>query len=51
MGVVITNVTISKNPVNVKETFKISVSVKETATEPIMYRLPMRLGQKKGGIK
>ena len=38
MGVVITNVTISKNPVNTKETFKISVAVKETVTEPTMYR-------------
>ena len=48
---VITNVTISKNPVNTKETFKISVAVKETVTEPTMYRLPFKLGQKKGGIK
>ena len=51
MGVVITNVTISKNPVNTKEQFKIAVAVKETVTEPTMYRLPFKLGQKKGGIK
>ena len=51
MGVVITNVTISKNPVNTKEQFKISVAVKETVTEPTMYRLPYKLGQKIGGIK
>ena len=51
MGVVITNVTISKNTVNPKEQFKISAAVKETVTEPTMYRLPYKLGQKKGGIK
>lgn len=51
MGVAITSVTLSKNTVNTKETFKISVAVKETITEPKMYRLPFRLGKKKGGIK
>ena len=51
MGVIITNFTIPKNPVNTNEVFKISVAVKETVTEPTMYRLPMRLGQDKGGIK
>jgi len=51
MGVAITKVVLSKSTVNVKETFKIQVAVKETATEPISYRLPFKLGQKKGGIK
>ncbi len=51
MGVSITKVMLSKNKVNVKESFKIQVAVKETATEPIFYRLPFKLGQKKGGIK
>lgn len=51
MGVVITQVNLSKNPVNTGEKFKISVAVKENAQEPISYRLPFRLGQKKGGIK
>ena len=51
MGVVITDVILSKNPVKTKERFKISVAVKEVVSEPIMYRLPFKLGQKKGGIK
>ena len=50
MGVVITNVTISKNPVNTKEQFKISVAVKETVTEPTMYRLPFGFGKPKGNL-
>lgn len=51
MGVVITNVNLSKNPVKTKEVFKISVSVKESVSEPPMYRLPFTLGKNKGGIK
>nr|DAL30236.1 MAG TPA_asm: hypothetical protein [Caudoviricetes sp.] len=51
MGIVITAVKLSKNPVRTGEQFKISVSVKETVQEPNMYRLPYRLGEKKGGIK
>lgn len=51
MGVIITNVTLSKNPVKTKEQFKISVAVRETINEPAMYRLPFKLGKKKGGIK
>ena len=51
MGVIITQVNLSKNPVNTGETFKISVVVKETVVEPNAYRLPIRLGQEKGGIK
>lgn len=51
MGIVITNVTLSKQSVKVKESFKVSVAVKETVAEPKMYRLPFKLGQKKGGIK
>lgn len=51
MGVVITNVILPKNVVNTEEIFKISVVVKETIAEPKMYRLPFRLGKKKGGIK
>lgn len=51
MGVVITNVTLSKKVVSTGEQFKISVSVKETISEPKMYRLPFKLGQNKGGVK
>lgn len=51
MGVIITGVTLSKNKVNTGEQFKISVSVKETISEPKMYRLPFKLGENKGGIK
>ena len=51
MGVVITNVTLSKKTVTTGEKFKISVAVKETVSEPKMYRLPFKLGQNKGGIK
>ena len=51
MGVVITSIKISKNPVNVGEQFKVSVAVKETITEPTMYRLPFTLNKEKGVIK
>lgn len=51
MGVTITNIVLSKNPVKTKEQFKISVAVKEIISEPKMYRLPFKLGKKKGGIK
>lgn len=51
MGVVITNVTLSKKSVTTGEQFKVSVAVKETITEPTMYRLPFKLGKEKGGIK
>lgn len=51
MGVVITQVTLSKKTVNTKEQFKISVSIKETVQEPKAYRLPFKLGKSKGGIK
>lgn len=48
MGVIVTNVKISKNPVNTGETFKIQVAVKETITEPKNYRFPVALGKPKG---
>lgn len=51
MGVVITNVTLSKKSVTTGEQFKVSVAVKETITEPTMYRFPFKLGKEKGGIK
>lgn len=51
MGVIITNVVLSKSVVKAGENFKISVEVKETVDEPTMYRMPFRLGQEKGGIK
>ena len=51
MAVIITNVTLSKETVNVNEVFKVSVTIKETVTEPNMYRMPYRLGTDKGGIK
>ena len=51
MAIAITNVTISKNPVSTGEKFTIAVAVKETVSEPLMYRLPFKLGRKKGEIK
>lgn len=51
MAVIITAVNLSKNPVKTGEQYTISVTVKETVQEPNMYRLPYRLGTKKGGIK
>lgn len=51
MGIDITKIELSKNPVNVNEQFKIVVTVKEQIKEPITYRFPFRLGSKKGGIK
>lgn len=51
MAIAITNVTISKNPVTTGEKFIIAVAIKETVSEPMMYRLPFKLGQNKGGIK
>ncbi|MDY2652755.1 MAG: hypothetical protein SOV79_09220 [Eisenbergiella porci] len=51
MAIIITAVKLSKNPVKTGEQYKISVTVKETVQEPNMYRLPYRLGTKKGGLK
>lgn len=51
MGVIVTEVKLSKNPVKTGEQYKISVAVRETISEPTMYRLPFKLSQKKGGIK
>lgn len=51
MEVVITKILISKKNVNTGEQFMISVSVKESISEPNMYRLPFILGTNKGGIK
>lgn len=51
MGVVITNVTLSKNPVKTKEVFKISVALKETIDEPKMYRLQFGLGKPNGNLE
>lgn len=51
MGVVITNVILSKKTVNVGERFTVQVAIKETVTEPKRYRLPFKLGEKAGGIK
>lgn len=51
MGVIITQVNISKNPVKTGEQYTISVAVKETLTESNMYRLPFKFGDKKGGVK
>lgn len=48
MSVAITLVKFSKNPVNVKEQIKIQVSALTVTTEPIMYRLPHKLGNPKG---
>lgn len=50
MGVAVTNIKISKNPVSVGEKFKIQVAVKETITESKSFRLPMRLGSSKGNL-
>lgn len=51
MGVIITNVVLSKNPVKTGEQYKMTVAVKETIMEPVMYRLPFKLEKNKGGIK
>lgn len=51
MGVIITNVVLSKNSAKTGEQYKISVAVKETITEPVMYRLSFKLGTNKGGLK
>ncbi len=51
MAVVITSVKLSKQTVETKEVFRISVAVKESAQEPKMYRLPFKLGTSKGGVK
>ncbi len=51
MAILITDVKLSKQVVETKEVFKVSAAVKETVTEPKMYRLPFKLGTSKGGIK
>lgn len=51
MGIAITKVTISPQTVNTGQAYKIAVDVKITTPEPTTYRLPFKLGQKKGGIK
>ena len=51
MGIAITKVTVSKNPVGTSEKFLITVTVKELTSEPTMYRLPYTLGKEKGGLK
>ena len=51
MAVVITSVKLSKQTVETKEVFRMSVAVKESAQEPKMYRLPFKLGTSKGGVK
>lgn len=50
MGVTITSVKLSKNPVCAKEQFKIQVLVKETITESKRFRLPTNLGKPKGNL-
>lgn len=51
MGVIVTDVITSKNPVKTGEIFKIQVAVKETITESVSYRLPFKLGSQKGSLK
>ena len=51
MGIAITKVTVSKNPVGTSEKFQITVTEKELTSEPTMYRLPYTLGKEKGGLK
>lgn len=51
MAIVITSVKLSKQTVETKEVFQVSVTAKESAQEPKMYRLPFKLGTSKGGIK
>lgn len=50
MGMAITLVKLSKNPVNVKEEIKIQMAVHEITEEPNMYRLPYQLGKPKGNM-
>lgn len=51
MGIAITKVVISPQTVKTGQAYKISVDAKITTPEPVTYRLPFKLGQKKGGIK
>jgi ribosomal protein S9 len=51
VGIAITKVTVSKNPVGTSEKFLITVTVKELTSEPTMYRLPYTLGKEKYGLK
>ena len=45
--VAITDVKLSKNTVNTKEQFKISVKILELTPDSGKYRLPFRLGKEK----
>lgn len=47
----ITNIELSKDTVKKGEQFKITVTIEETVSEPISYRLPFVLNTPKGGIK
>ena len=47
----IQDVIITPNPVRAKGELKIKVKIKQGIPEPIMYRLPFKLGRKKGAIK
>lgn len=47
MGIAITKVTVSKNPVGTSEKFLITVTVKELTSEPTMYRLPFTRWERK----
>lgn len=50
MGLLILNVDISKKQLKTNEQFTIKVDIKQTVKEPIIHRLPFKLGQK-GSIK
>lgn len=51
MGIAITKAVVSPQTVNTGQAYKILVDVKITTAEPTTYRLPFKLGQKKGEIK
>lgn len=51
MGIAITKAAISPQTVNTGQAYKISIDVKIITKEPVTYRLPFKLGRKKGGIK
>ena len=47
----IVNIELSKETVKKGERFKVLVTVEETISEPMAYRLPFILNSIKGGIK
>lgn len=51
MAIIITCVKLSKNKVSVKEVVQVQVGIMNSLEEPVTYRLPFKLGSRKGGAK